>query len=414
MMMVSRPTASSAVDPVSKTQEARGGGPYLLVSGDFVETGGMDRCNHALATYLADRGAEVHLVAHRVADDLRRRPNVFVRQVPKPLGSYFLGGPLLDRVGRREAARVTARGGRVVVNGGNCRFGDVNWVHYVHAVWAPPRGPGGLARRLKAVLARRLALSSERLGLTSARLVLANSERTRRDVIERFGLDPTRVHAVYLGVDAARFQPPSEAERSEARVRLGWADERPAVAFVGAPYDPRKGFDTLFAAWRRLAGGRGPSWEARLVVLGGDGAGLESWRTRVKDAGLADSIQFLGLRRDVPAVLAACDALASPTRYEAYGLGVQEALCRGLPAYVSADAGVAEHYGPDLSHLLLPDPEDAEDLADRLRAWRDRPAADRPAVAALSHRLRQNTWARMSAQIATLIEFGDGCGRILS
>jgi glycosyltransferase involved in cell wall biosynthesis len=409
MMKLSSKAASSEVEPDHKTQEACGG-PYLLVTGDFVETGGMDRCNHALATYLADRGYEVHLVAHRVADDLRRRPNVFVRLVPKPLGSYFLGGPLLDRVGRREAALAKSRGGRVVVNGGNCRFGDVNWVHYVHAAWAPPRRPGSLARRLKAALARRLALSSERLVLSKARLVLANSERTRRDVIERFGLDPSRVHTVYLGVDAARFQPSDEAQRVEARVRLGWgADERPAVAFVGAPYDPRKGFDTLFAAWRRLAGG--PSWEARLVVLGGDGAGLESWRTRVKDAGLADSIQFLGLRRDVPDVLAACDALASPTRYEAYGLGVQEALCLGLPAYVSADAGVAEHYGPELGHLLLPDPEDVEDLVDRLRAWRDRPAADRPAVAALSHRLRQNTWARMSAQIATLIEIGNGSGR---
>jgi glycosyltransferase involved in cell wall biosynthesis len=239
--------------------------------------------------------------------------------------------------------------------------------------------------------------------------VLANSERTRRDVIEQFGVDPARVHTVYLGVDAERFQPPTEDERCEARKRLGWADDRPALAFVGAPYDPRKGFDTLFAAWKHLAGGP-PCWEARLVVLGGRGAELESWRTRVNEAGLGDSIQFLGLRQDVPAVLAACDALASPTRYEAYGLGVQEALCLGLPAYVSADAGVAEHYGPDLDHLLLPDPADPMDLANRLRTWRNQPAADRPALAVLSHRLRQNTWARMSARIVSLIESGTGGG----
>ena len=410
--MSSSPAVSSAVDPDPQTRKAHGSGPYLLVTGDFVETGGMDRCNHALATYLAERGTEVHLVAHRVADDLRRRPNVFVHHVRKPLGSYFLGSPLLDWTGRRMAARVAARGGRVVVNGGNCQFGDVNWVHYVHAAWAPPPRPLGLARRLKGVLARRQALSSERSGLTRARLVLANSERTRRDVIERFGLDPARVRTVYLGVDADRFQPPTADERRQARTQLGWADDRPVLAFVGAPYDPRKGFDTLFAAWRRLTG-EPPCWEARLVVLGGGGTELESWRTRVNEAGLGNSIQFLGLRRDVPAVLAACDALVSPTRYEAYGLGVQEALCLGLPAYVSADAGVAEHYGLELVHLLLPDPENALDLADRLRAWRDRPAADRPAVAALSHRLRQNTWARMSAQIASLIESGEDSGRIL-
>jgi len=51
--------------------------PYVLVTGDFVLTGGMDRANYALASYLAGReGAEVHLVAHRAADDLTARPGV--------------------------------------------------------------------------------------------------------------------------------------------------------------------------------------------------------------------------------------------------------------------------------------------------------------------------------------------------
>jgi hypothetical protein len=36
--------------------------PYLLVTGDFVKTGGMDRANYALAHYLARQGGEVHLV----------------------------------------------------------------------------------------------------------------------------------------------------------------------------------------------------------------------------------------------------------------------------------------------------------------------------------------------------------------
>ena len=38
-----------------------------------------------------------------------------------------------------------------------------------------------------------------------------------------------------------------------------------------------------------------------------------------------------------------------PARYEAYGLAVHEALCRGLPALVSASAGVAERYPADLA-----------------------------------------------------------------
>src|SRR5208337_2677613 len=36
--------------------------PFLLISGDFVKTGGMDRANHALATYLANSKIETHIV----------------------------------------------------------------------------------------------------------------------------------------------------------------------------------------------------------------------------------------------------------------------------------------------------------------------------------------------------------------
>jgi len=83
---------------------------------------------------------------------------------------------------------------------------------------------------------------------------------------------------------------------------------------------------------------RDPGWDARLVVVG-TGASLPSWRARTVEEGLGDSITFLGFRNDVPDVLAACDLLVSPTRYEAYGLNVQEALCTGLPAIVQRRGG---------------------------------------------------------------------------
>ena len=41
------------------------------------------------------------------------------------------------------------RGARVVVNGGNCRWGDVNWVHHINVLDRPKPGRG-VVRRLKA------------------------------------------------------------------------------------------------------------------------------------------------------------------------------------------------------------------------------------------------------------------------
>jgi glycosyltransferase involved in cell wall biosynthesis len=288
-------------------------------------------------------------------------------------------------------------GARVVVNGGNCDWGDINWVHYVHAAWSPPPS-GGPLRRLQAAYARRAALAAERASVRRARVVVADSERTRRDVITLLDVPPERVHTVYYGTDPARFRPPTPAERAAARDRLGWDDDRPALAFVGALGDLRKGLDTLLAAWRRLVAGGG--WDARLVVVG-SGAALGGLKEQARDLG--GSVEFLGFRRDVPEVLRACDALASPVRYEAYGLNVHEALCCGLPALVSRSAGVAERYPPELDDLLIPDPDDPSDLAARLRLWRDHRARFAAAAAALSDRLRASTWDDMAARFLRVI-----------
>jgi glycosyltransferase involved in cell wall biosynthesis len=229
---------------------------------------------------------------------------------------------------------------------------------------------------------------------------VCNSDRTRRDVVELLGASPDRTRTVYYGTDPTRFRPATDAERAEQRARLGWPADRPVVMFVGALGDRRKGFDTLFAAWSGLC--KESSWDAVLVVVG-RGAELPAWEERTRAAGLSDRVRFLGFRADVPDLLRAADGLVSPTRYEAYGLGVHEALCCGLPAVVSANAGVAERYPADLADLLLPDPDDAADLAARLRRWRDDTTAARERVRPLGERLRAHTWDDMGRAFLTAI-----------
>ncbi len=364
---------------------------WTLVTGDFVTTGGMDRANYALASYLARNGHAVELVGHRVAPDLAVLPGVSVRVVPKPLGSYFLGRGPLSRAGRRAGKAARAAGGRVVVNGGNCAFPDVNWVHYIHAAYRPDM-PASRLRRLKAWAERPMDLRAERKAVRVARVVVCNSERTRRDAIEKLGVAPERAVTVYYGTDPEQFRPAAPEARAALRTRLGWPDSQPVVLFIGALGDRRKGFDTLFAAWQMLCGET--SWDAVLVVVG-RGAELPVWEARAAAAGLTDRVRFLGFREDVPDLLRAADALVHPARYEAYGLGVHEALCCGLPAVVSAVAGVAERYPPDVSDLLLTDPESPAELAARLRHWR----ANRESLAArvrpLSERLRKYSWDDM-------------------
>jgi glycosyltransferase involved in cell wall biosynthesis len=370
----------------------------VIVSGDFVRTGGMDMPNFAVAEWLAECGIYVNLVAFRIANELETHRNVHWTSVPKPLRSYSLGLPLLDYVGRNLARKCLARGGRVIVNGGNCQVGDVNWVHYVHAAYEAS-APSSLGRRAQHAITHRLNLAQERSALLKARMIIVNSERTRRDLTENLGIDDSLIRTVYYGIDPDRFSPPSEERRRRLREQLALPD-RPLVAFVGALGDRRKGFDTLFAAWSSLC--RDPGWECDLVVVG-RGVELPLWQQRARDGGIEGRIRFLGFRNDVPDVLAACDALVAPTRYEAYGLGVQEALCTGLPALVSASAGVAERYPSALTELLLDEPDSASALEASLRNWRRHHERLREAARELSVPLRQRTWQVMAEDVRALI-----------
>lgn len=374
--------------------------PYTLIAGDFVATGGMDRANLALALWLAKQGGPVRLVAHRVADELLGFPNVRFVHVPKPANSYLLGEPLLDAMGRAWALRTRAEGGRVLANGGNCVVPGANWVHYVHGAYVS-EPVGGALRRLKGRVSHQRYKNDERKALWRSNVIIANSERTRADLVAATGVPEARVHVVYYGSEPERFHPVSLETRSATRAALGWPTDRRVALFIGALGDRRKGFDTLFEAWSRLHA-RG-DWDTDLKVVGA-GAQREAWEHEARVRGLSERIQFLGFRSDVPVLLSAADLLVAPTRYEAYGLGVQEALCAGLPALVSRAAGVAERYPTALRDLLLDDPDDVAGLVGALESWRMNATAWAAPLASLSESLRSRTWDDMASTLVEVME----------
>lgn len=362
---------------------------WLVVAGDFMPHGGMDRANHALAMTLAERSPRgVTLVAHRVAADLER-PGVTIARVPRPLGSHLLGAPLLARAGAR-AVRELPAGGRSVVNGGNVENEDVNWVHYLHSAYTPVAR--GVRRRAQSFVSHRYDLARERRALARAKVIVCNSRMTAAAVAEH-ARGSTRIKVVYYGTDPDTFSYVDADTRRAARLSLGWDPERPVAIFIGALSDRRKGFDRLLEAWRILA--TSGTWDADLVVVGA-GSELPAWQRRAAALGLDGCVRFTGFRTDVPQLLAASDLLVHPSRYEAYGLGVHEAICRGLTAIVSAQAGIAERYPESLKQWLIPDVEDAGDIAARIRRWREDPVAASAGMREFSATLRARTWRDMA------------------
>ena len=376
---------------------------WVIVCGGFHSEGGMDRANAAVAAHLAERGARVHLVTHRVDGPLRDHARVTIAQVPRHGGLYFTSDATLDRRARRVARDLRRSGSRVLVvaNGGNCGVGDVSWVHAVHHAW-PCRDEGAPAWfRVKNRAYKAWARRREWTSVRAAVLVIANSMRTRADVVNRLGVSPDIAHTVYLGSSPA-WRPPDEASRQ--RARRAWCRDptRPLIAFVGAlGYDVNKGIDRLLRAWRRLGEA---GWRGELVITG---AGTTTPWERLA-AGAACPVRFAGHTASVGELLDAADLLVSPARYEAYGLAVHEAVCRGVPVVVSRAAGVAERLPRELDDLVLPDPEDVGALVDRIRTWAADPAMWRERTLSAGRALSAFTEQDMAAQIVSLAARASG------
>jgi glycosyltransferase involved in cell wall biosynthesis len=217
-----------------------------------------------------------------------------------------------------------------------------------------------------------------------AQRVIAVSEFTRRDLLDRYGLDPERVVAIPNGV-AARFRPDP---RAAAQARATFGLERPFVLFVGA-LQPRKNAVTLVEAFDRLRQHPG----VELVIAGGDRGGLGALRIRVRALGLDERVRFVGHVSEaaLPGLYAAAELLAFPSLYEGFGLPALEAMACGTPVCASSTTGLGEAVG---DAGLTFDPTSPEELAECIvRLLVDRPLRERLRSAGLA-RAAQFTWRR--------------------
>ncbi|MCA1563717.1 MAG: glycosyltransferase family 4 protein [Acidobacteria bacterium] len=376
-------------------------GDWVIVAGGFHDHGAMDRANAALATHLLGHGARVHLVGHDIDDKLRREANAECHHVARPRSAAAIAESLLSRRGLAIASEVTSRSphARVVVNGGNCPWPDINWVHAVHAAW-PVHDDGAPAWvKVKHRALKALARRQERSALRLAGAVIANSHATRKTIVEAGLADPARVQSVYLGSDSS-WQCAGRAERAAARAAFDVAEGHRVVAYVGTlGFDLNKGFDVLWGAWPRLAARS--DWNATLLVAGGGGR-LSFWQREAERAGLAHCVRFLGTTCRVRELLAAADLLVSPVKYEAYGLNVQEALCRGAGVMVTSTAGIVERFDAELTGSLLPPGVTADVLAERLGEWSTDVEGWRARGASTAAKLQARSWDDMAAEIVAL------------
>ncbi|MEV0617822.1 glycosyltransferase [Nonomuraea sp. NPDC050404] len=155
------------------------------------------------------------------------------------------------------------------------------------------------------------------------------------------------VEPVSCGIDLARFQPRAEPQ-AWARKMFDLPD-RPTILFVGR-LDEEKRLDELVRALPMVL--NETDAQVALVGKGNQRAELERLAKRI---GVSERVFFLGFVPDesLPQAFAAADVFAMPGIAELQSIATLEAMSSGLPV-VAADAMALPHLVDDNGYLFPP------------------------------------------------------------
>lgn len=214
---------------------------------------------------------------------------------------------------------------------------------------------------MMAKLRRRMAL---RWAFRRSRMVIACSDATRRDIESGLGLASGRIHTIRNGV------PVRSGDGRAIRAELGLDRDDVLIVCVGNVV-PRKGHLQLLHALARVEGRLGERpW--RVAIAGARREAAPAIDAFVEERGWQQRVHLLGVRDDVPALLAGADIFAMPSLWEGLPLALLEAMFAGLPIIASDVSGIPEAI-PSHEFGLLAPPGDVDVLAAHLTSLIEQP-----------------------------------------
>ena len=191
-----------------------------------------------------------------------------------------------------------------------------------------------------------------RMYARGAAAIVADSEHSRRAIVERLGLPAERIAVIPVGL-GREFVPSAPSPVQRDRYGLG-----PRYALYVGNFLPHKNLPRLLRAWAALpATLRGTH---RLILAGGDRAGRPALEALARSLGVTAGVGFPGLvaDEDLPAVYGGAAVLVLPSLEEGFGLPALEAMACGAPVIASRRGALPEVVG-DAGVLVEPEHGDA-------------------------------------------------------
>lgn len=332
----------------------------ILLAAKTMGVGGLERIVVALARELQSRGHSVWVVSSggNLVDELQRAGTTHVRA---PL-------EITSPVGVAQAARLIRR---LIVEH------HIDLVHSFSAtaslainIALRGRGSNGLDGVRLVSSPMGLQNSPRELPVTTwlrnwflalgAEQILVISPEIRRHLRRVGARDQALVDFNFVGLDVDAFQP-SPDDYLSVRQEFGFPAEAQLISTIGALH-PRKSHELFVQAAVAVSAAES---RARFLVIG-EGELRSHLELLARSKGLADRLQFTGVRGDVARLLSATDVYVKPGVVEGFiGITVLEALGLGKPVVAFETEDVKLALADGQTGLIAPN-GDAGSLAERI------------------------------------------------
>ena len=195
----------------------------------------------------------------------------------------------------------------------------------------------------------------ERRGMHAADHVIAVSELTRKIIIDKYGVDPTKVSVVHNGNSDAPKNPKS---RFKDLYKLRQNGHK-TVLFAGR-ITIQKGVDYFIHAAKKVL-----DYEKNVAfIVAGSGDMENQIKGLAHHLGIYDKFVFTGYYKldEQSDLFAAADVVVMPSVSEPFGIIPLESMSNGTPVIMSKQSGVSEV----VTHALKIDFWDTDEMANKI------------------------------------------------
>ncbi len=197
-----------------------------------------------------------------------------------------------------------------------------------------------------------------------ADIVVAISEQTKRDIIDFYKIEPSKIQVIYQSCDPIFYKNRPSKNKNEIVKKYNLPNQ--FMLYVGT-VNERKNLLGLVKALESLDS----QHDMNLVVIGDGGSYFQTVKKYVIENRLQKRVCFIPKIEftDLPMIYALARVFVLPSFFEGFGIPIIEALWSGTPIISSINSCFEEAGGPDSIYI---NPHDIDALATAIdRVWHD-------------------------------------------